>query len=43
MCFTDVNIPYQLVFTSLSFGSMMPYALAALTMKSVGEALKAKI
>merc|ERR1712166_1660824 len=35
---TDVNILDPWVFTGLLFGAMMPYAFAAWTMKSVGEA-----
>merc|ERR1719456_1772628 len=34
----DVNILDPWVFTGLLFGAMMPYAFAAWTMKSVGEA-----
>merc|ERR1719238_1424435 len=35
---SDVNILDPWVFTGLLFGAMMPYAFAAWTMKSVGEA-----
>jgi len=35
---TDVDILNPWVFTGLLFGAMMPYAFAAWTMKSVGEA-----
>merc|ERR1719379_2497021 len=35
---TDVDVLDPWVFTGLLFGAMMPYAFAAWTMKSVGEA-----
>merc|ERR1719434_672812 len=35
---TGVDILHPWVFTGLLFGAMMPYAFAALTMKSVGKA-----
>merc|ERR1712038_2036749 len=35
---TEVDILNPWVFTGLLFGAMMPYAFAAMTMKSVGEA-----
>jgi len=40
---SDVNILDPWVFTGLLFGAMMPYAFAAWTMKSVGEAATAMV
>lgn len=34
----ELTFDNPLVFTSLLFGTMMPYAFSALTMKSVGKA-----
>jgi Na+/H+-translocating membrane pyrophosphatase len=34
----DLTFDNPLIFTSLLFGAMMPYAFSALTMKSVGKA-----
>ena len=34
----DLTFDNPLIFTSLLFGAMIPYAFSALTMKSVGKA-----
>jgi Na+/H+-translocating membrane pyrophosphatase len=35
---SDISFDNPLIFTSLLFGSMIPYVFSALTMKSVGKA-----